>query len=114
MQKKKQNIEKIFFTIGEVADMIKVSPSTIRYWESNFNELDLKKSAGGTRMFTKDDIELLKFINYLIKERGLTVKGAQQKLKYSRKDSENTWEIVSRLKEIRETLVDIKNELEET
>lgn len=113
MLKNKQNIEKIFFTIGEVADMIGVSPSTIRYWESNFNELVPKKSTGGTRMFSRDNIELLKLINHLVKERGLTVRGARLKLKHSRIDTENTWEVVSRLKEIRETLVDIKNELGE-
>jgi len=109
---KKQKIEKIFFTIGEVAGMLGVTPSSIRYWESNFNELAPHKSSGGTRLFSQNDIETLKLINYLVKERGLTIKGAQLKLKHNREDTVNTWEIVNRLKVVREKLVELRNEME--
>ena len=112
MPYKKQKIEKIFFTIGEVAGMLGVTPSSIRYWESNFNELAPPKSSGGTRLFSQNDIETLKLINYLVKERGLTIKGAQLKLKHNREDTVNTWEIVNRLKVVREKLIELRNEME--
>ncbi|HZH73602.1 MAG TPA: MerR family transcriptional regulator [Mariniphaga sp.] len=108
----KKQIEKIFFTIGEVAQLLGVTPSSIRYWENNFDDLKPQKSSGGTRLFSKDDIETLKLINYLVKERGLTIKGARLKLKQNRSDTVNTWEIVKRLQTVREKLVDIKNGME--
>src|SRR5690554_3738964 len=108
----KKQIEKIFFTIGEVAQLLGVTPSSIRYWENNFDNLKPQKSSGGTRLFSKDDIETLKLINYLVKERGLTIKGARLKLKQNRSDTVNTWEIVKRLQTVREKLVDIKNGME--
>lgn len=114
MPKKKKNIEKVFFTIGEVAEAVNVSPSTIRYWERNFDELAPRKSSGGTRMFSADDIEVIKLIHHLVKERGLTVKGAQMKLKHNREDTENSWEIARRLKDVRNTLIEIKKELDLT
>ncbi len=92
--------------------MLGVSPSSIRYWENNFDELAPHKSSGGTRLFSKSDIETLKLINYLIKEKGLTVKGAQIKLKNNREDTVDTWEIVNRLKTVREKLMEIRNEME--
>ena len=112
VSKNKKQIEKIFFTIGEVAQLLGVTPSSIRYWENNFDDLKPQKSSGGTRLFSKDDIETLKLINYLVKERGLTIKGAQLKLKQNRSDTVHTWEIVKRLQTVREKLVDIKNGME--
>lgn len=106
-------MEKIFFSIGEVANMVNVTPSTIRYWESCFDELSPRKSTKGTRLFDKNDIETVKFINFLVKERGMTIKGAQQKLKENREDTVNNWEVVKRLQKIKDELISIKKELEE-
>lgn len=93
--------------------MIGVTPSSIRYWESSFEELSPKKSSKGTRLFSKEDIETVKFIHYLVKERGMTIKGVQQKLKGNRQDTINNWEIVKKLQEVKEELVAIRNEMEE-
>jgi DNA-binding transcriptional MerR regulator len=109
---KKPAIEKIYFTIGEVAEMLEVTPSTIRYWESNFDELQPQKSSKGTRQFSHKDIESLKLIHHLVKERGLTIKGARKKLKYTREDTVNTWEIIKRLHKVREELVGIRDKME--
>jgi len=110
---KKPEIEKVFFSIGEVADMAGVSASTIRYWESNFDELAPQKSSKGTRLFSRKDIENVKFIHHLVKERGMTIKGAQQKMKDNRQDTIDNWEIVKRLQRVRDELIAIKNEMEE-
>ena len=102
----------MYYSIGEVAEMIDVTPSSIRYWESNFKELAPRTNAKGTRYFTKEDIETVKLINYLVKERGLTIKGAQQKLSDNKAETVNNWEIVRRLQEIKEELTGILEEME--
>jgi DNA-binding transcriptional MerR regulator len=110
---KKSNIEKVYYSIGEVAEMIDVTPSSIRYWENSFKELAPRTNAKGTRYFTKEDIDTVKLINYLVKERGLTIKGAQQKLTDNKAETVNNWEIVRRLQEIKEELTGILDEMEE-
>ena len=112
MPAKKSNIEKVYYSIGEVAEMIDVTPSSIRYWESNFKELAPRTNAKGTRYFTKEDIETVKLINYLVKERGLTIKGAQQKLSDNKAETVNNWEIVRQLQEIKKELTGIRDEME--
>jgi DNA-binding transcriptional MerR regulator len=107
MPYKKPKIEKVFYTIGEVAGMMGVNPSQIRYWENNFDEINPHKNKKGNRLFTKDDIENVKLVNYLVKDRGLTIKGAQKKLKENRDETVNNFEIVNRLQEIRQELVEI-------
>lgn len=113
MPYKKPKIEKIFYSIGEVADIIGENQSLIRYWENQFDSLKPQKNKRGTRLFKKDDIEMVKLIHHLVKERGLTLKGAQQKLKDNKEETTNNFEIVQRLQNIRQQLVEIRNELED-
>lgn len=111
MPYKKPKIEKIFYSIGEVANMFGVTTSNIRFWENEFDILKPHKNAKGNRMFTKEDIENMKIIYHLLRERGMTIKGAQKKLKDNREDTINNIEVVSRLQEIRKMLLEIKDEL---
>jgi len=113
MPYKKPIIEKIFYSIGEVADMIGENPSLIRYWESKFDALKRKKSEKGTRLFKKEDIETVKLIHHLVKVRGLTLKGAQQKLKDNREETINNFEIVQHLQDVRQQLIEIRDELQD-
>jgi len=112
MPYKKPKIEKVFYTIGEVAEMMGVNPSQIRYWENNFDEVNPQKNKKGNRLFTLEDIENVKLVHYLVKERGLTIKGAQQKLKDNRDETVGNFEIVNRLQEIRQELVEIRDAME--
>ncbi len=111
MPYKKPKIEKVFYPIGEVAEMFDVNTSNIRFWENEFDILKPHKNAKGNRMFTREDIENLKIIYHLLKERGLTIKGAQKKLKENKKDTLQNFEVINRLQEIRQMLIDIKEEL---
>lgn len=111
MPYKKPKIEKVFYSIGEVADLFGVNTSKIRFWENEFDILKPHKNNKGNRMFTPEDIENLKLINLLLKERGMTIKGAQKKLKENKEDTLQNFEVVSRLQEIRQMLIDIKEEL---
>lgn len=113
MPYKKPKIEKVIFSIGEVADMIGESTPTIRYWENQFDSLKPQKNKKGNRLFTKDDIEMVKLIYHLLKERGMTISGARQKLKENREETINNFEIVRRLQTVKQQLVEIRDGLEE-
>jgi len=108
---KKPKIEKVFYSIGEVADLFGVNTSNIRFWENEFDILKPHKNTKGNRMFTLEDIENLKIIYHLLKERGMTIKGAQKKLKDNKEGTLQNYEVVNRLLEIRQMLVDIKEEM---
>ena len=111
MPYKEKQIEKLFYPIGEVAQMFEVSVSSIRYWEKEFDILKPKKNKKGNRMFTKKDVDNLKIIYHLTKERGFTLEGAKKKLKENKKDTIDTITIVKKLKEIRGFLTDLREEL---
>jgi DNA-binding transcriptional MerR regulator len=81
MPYKEKTIEKRYFSIAEVADMLKVNKSLLRFWESEFDSLKPKKSTTGNRLYTHKDIDNLKIIYSLVKEKGYTLDGAKQKLK---------------------------------
>lgn len=113
MPYKKPKIEKIIFTIGEVAEMIGENTSLIRYWENQFDVLKPQKNKKGNRLFTNGDIDTVKLIHHLVKERGLTLNGAKQKLKENRDETVHNYEIVKRLQNVREELIGIRDALEE-
>ena len=111
MPYKENEIKKLFYPIGEVAQMFNVSVSSIRYWEKEFDILKPKKNKKGNRMFTKKDVENLKIIYHLTKERGFTLEGAKRKLRENKTDTIDNIEIISHLKNIREFLVEFREEL---
>ena len=111
MTKLKTNIEKLFYPIGDVAQIYGVNVSLIRFWEKEFDILKPKKNKKGNRMFTKTDLENLEVIFHLVKERGFTLEGAKNKLKENKKDTIDNVSIIKKLKEIRTFLVDLREEL---
>jgi len=111
MPYKEKKIEKLFYSIGEVAKMFNVNTSLIRYWEKEFDIIKPKKNKKGNRLFTKEDIENFHIIYHLVKERGLTLKGAKMKLKENREDTLNNFEVIKSLNDIKEILNDIREDL---
>ena len=111
MTYKEKPIEKLYYSIGEVAKILNVNVSLVRFWEKEFDILQPKKNKKGNRMFTVADFENLKLIFHLVKERGFTLEGAKNKLKENKEDTINNFEIISRLKEIRSFLVELKEGL---
>ncbi|MDR0682590.1 MAG: MerR family transcriptional regulator [Dysgonamonadaceae bacterium] len=105
--------EKIFYSIKEVADMFDVNQSLLRYWEREFPSIKPVKTTKGTRQYRKEDIEEIRLIHYLVKEKGMTLLGAKQKLKENRDNVVKTGEIVARLKNIRTELMKLKTEFDE-
>lgn len=111
MPYKEPDIQKVYFSIGEVAEMFDVNTSLIRFWEKEFDILKPKKNKKGNRLFTQKDVANLRIIYHLVKERGYTLDGAKKKMKDNPHEAENTAEIVRRLKEIKSFLNELKERL---
>lgn len=103
--------EKRYYGIGEVAAAFDVNTSLIRFWEKEFDILKPKKNAKGNRKFTPDDIQNLKFIYHLVKERGFTLEGAKTHLKEGKQQTLNTFDIITKLEDIKSQLLKIKTQL---
>ena len=80
---------KLYYSIGEVADMFGVNTSLIRFWEKEFDVIKPHKNKKGNRQFTKADVDNFHLIYHLVKEKGMTLKGAQQQLKNRKDETEN-------------------------
>jgi hypothetical protein len=73
MAYKEKEIEKLYYSIGEVAEQFNVAPSLIRFWESEFEIIKPKKNRKGNRQFTREDIDNVRTIYHLVKEKGFTL-----------------------------------------
>ena len=108
------DLTKLYYSIGEVAEMFGVTTSLIRYWESEFTFLRPKKNRKGDRQFTKKDILYLEKIYHLVKERGFTLEGAKKELK--KKNTTSTplskkSEVITKLKKLKSNLSSLRDSL---
>jgi DNA-binding transcriptional MerR regulator len=103
--------DKIYFSIGEIAEAFDVNASLIRFWDKEFDILKPKKNAKGNRMFTQEDVKNLQLIYHLVKERGFTLEGAKTHLKEGQKKTLDKFEIVSKLESVKAQLLSIKNSI---
>ena len=104
---------KLYYSISEVARMFDVNESLLRYWEKEFPTIISPKKAGGNiRQYRKEDIENIRLVYHLVKEKGMTLQGAKQRLKVNKEKTVQTAEVVNRLKEIREELVKLRKSLD--
>ena len=104
--------DKIYYSMGEVAEMFDVNQSLIRHWESKFDCLRPHKNKRGNRMFSEEDVEKLKQIYHLVKERGMTLEGARKVMRgASGKELARETELLERLQRIRSALVEVREEL---
>lgn len=111
MPYKEKKVEKLYYSIGEVASMFNVNASLIRYWEKEFDVLQPKKNKKGNRLFTSKDIDNIYIIYHLVKERGMTLKGVKKKLKENREDTINNVGVVKSLQIIKNLLLEIREGL---
>ena len=100
-------VEKLYYSIGEVAKMFDVNTSLIRFWEKEFDIIKPKKNKKGNRLFTQKDIDNFHIIYHLVKEKGMTLKGAKKKMKENKEDTEHNFEIIRSLEQIKEMLTDL-------
>lgn len=104
--------EKLFYSIKEVADLFQVSQPLLRYWEKEFPSIKPSRTTKGTRQYRKEDVEEIRLIHYLVKERKMTIEGAKKKLKENKETVAQTGEVVNRLQSIRTELLKLKDEFD--
>lgn len=111
MPYKEKNIEKLYYTIGEVAEIFKVAPSLIRFWQSEFDIINPKKNKKGNRQFTKSDIENIKIVYHLVKEKGYTLQGAKEIIKSDKVKVKDKFEMIRSLEKVKGFLIELKKNL---
>jgi hypothetical protein len=111
MAYKEKEIEKLYYSIGEVAEMFNVAPSLIRFWESEFEIIQPKKNRKGNRQFTREDIDNVKLIFHLVKEKGFTLQGAKEMVKGDSVALRDKMEVIDSLRNIRKFLQELRENL---
>mgnify|MGYP000527240146 CR=1 FL=1 len=109
MPYQEKQIEKLYYSIGEVAELFNKPVHTIRFWENQFDILKPKKNKKGNRLFTPKDIENLKLIVHLLKDKDYTIEGVKKYLKENK--GNNNQPIIAKLQELKKFLLEIRNEL---
>lgn len=104
--------QKLYYSISEVAQQFGVNESLLRYWEKEFDIINPKKNAKGTRSYLKEDIEKIALVYHLVKEKGLTLDGAKKKLKDNKEGVSRNHELITRLQSVKEELLAMKAELD--
>lgn len=107
----KEETEKLYYSISEVSELFELNASTLRFWEKEFDVLKPNKNKKGNRLFTKKDIEHIALIVDLVKQKGFTIQGAKDQLKNRTvtKPADRANEVISRLKEIRAKLIELRD-----
>ncbi len=108
MTVRKDKTKKLYYSISEVAQMFDINESALRFWEKEFDILNPRKNEKGTRFYKEDDIESVRVIYFLLKEQGLTLAGAKKKLKDNKEKVIKQTEAITKLKQIRQELLLIK------
>lgn len=111
MQEIEHKKGKIYYSMGEVAEMFDVNPSLLRYWEQEFDILKPQRNKKGNRLFTPKDVDNLRIIYHLVKERKMKIEVARKYIKDYRKEIDRDAEITERLMNIRAMLLQIKQDL---
>ena len=108
---KEKEIKKLFYTIGEVSKILNVNVSLVRFWDNEFDIIKPKKNKKGNRLFSENDLKNLKIIYHLLKNNGLTIKGAKKALKSKKNDFQKNIFLKERLLEFKEFLVSLRESL---
>ena len=109
---KKEKPQKLYFSISEVAQLFNVNESTLRFWEKEFDIIQPRKTHNGTRYYKQEDIDNVRVVYHLVKEQGMKLAGARQKLKDNREGAIRQAELVNRLQQIKEELIGLRDAFE--
>jgi DNA-binding transcriptional MerR regulator len=111
MPYKEKETSRLYYTIGEVAKMFNVNTSLIRFWEKEFDIIKPQKNKKGNRMFTQEDVDNFHVIHHLVKERGYTLQGANEKLKAGKGEIMEQADVVQSLNKVKQFLLELKSEI---
>ena len=98
------DISKKYYKINEVAEILNIPESTLRYWEKRFTIIKPKRTESGRRRYTPDDIEKIRMVYYLVKERGLKLDAAEEQIRINRSGVSRRFVAIERLRDIRRQL----------
>lgn len=103
---------KLYYSISEVSKLLDVSETALRYWEKEFpTHITPKKAGRGIRQYTKENIEQVRVVVHLIKEKGMTLQGAREALNRDKEGTGKRIEVIDRLKRVRDELQEISRNL---
>ena len=111
MPYKERDITKRYYTMGEVTEMFGVNASQIRFYEKEFDILQPKKNKKGNRLFTPEDVENLKVIFHLVKDKGFTLQGARYYLKNNKSEVKENQKVIDSLERLKQFLLQVKEQL---
>lgn len=111
MPYKEREIEKLYYTMGEVTQIFDVNASQIRYYEKEFEILQPKKNKKGNRLFSAEDVENLKIIFSLIKDKGFTIQGAKDFLRTNKNEVKENQKVIDSLERLKQFLLEVKEKL---
>ncbi len=103
---------KQFYSIAEVGEMFNLPVTLLRYWEKEFPTIRPKKGGNNVRMYTKEDIEEIRLINDLVKVRNMKLASARELIRRNREGAKNSSDLLNRLTNVRDQLMEIKKELD--
>lgn len=98
------DLSKKYYKISEVSEILGITPTTIRYWESEFPEVSPMRSVGNQRYYTPEDVEALRIIYFLLKIKGLKIDAAKEQMRLNKANISKKMEIVKRLQDVRDEL----------
>lgn len=113
MDIKSEDLTKKYYRIADVAELLDLPLSTLRYWESEFPELRPRRNVHRTRLYTPSDVELIQLIKFLLKERGLKIEAARNYIRKNRADLDRRHRVVSRLRQVRGSLLTMLDSLDQ-
>lgn len=111
MPYKEKEITKRYYSMGEITDLFEVNASLIRYYDKEFDILNPKKNKKGNRLFTQADIDNLKIIFHLIREKGYTLQGAKDYLKSNKKEAQENQRVIESLEKLKGFLLEVRDSL---
>ncbi|WP_208427358.1 MULTISPECIES: MerR family transcriptional regulator [Salinibacter] len=106
-------IETLYYSIGEVGEIVDQEPHVLRYWEQEFEVLSPRKNRAGRRVYTQDDVETVERIRHLLKDEKYTIEGARQAIARQDAGAEAGDDIADDLKALRAFLVELRDQLDE-
>ena len=107
-----QELDKKYYKIGDVASILGIPMSTLRYWESQFTIIKPHRNAKNIRFYTPNDIEIIRKVYYLVKEKGLKLDAAQAQIRVNREGIDKRFEVVEKLKSIKSDLQELQRALD--
>ena len=108
-----QELDKKFYKIGDVSEILGIPESTLRYWESQFTIIRPKRNKKNIRYYTPNDIEIISKVYYLVKEKGLKLDAAQAQIRHNRDGVDKRFDAIEQLKDIKQQLLAFQDALDQ-